>query len=63
MIFSLVKPEVMEEMVNLVIQEPAEQIDEALRYKHSNTACELLTADVATINDKLGDTEVSGFRF
>ncbi|XP_078000119.1 serine/threonine-protein phosphatase 6 regulatory subunit 3-like isoform X2 [Glandiceps talaboti] len=54
----LTKPEIMEEMVNLVIQEPTEDIEEKLRYKHSNTACELLTSDVASINDKLGETEV-----
>ncbi|XP_070545251.1 serine/threonine-protein phosphatase 6 regulatory subunit 3-like isoform X8 [Ptychodera flava] len=54
----LTKPEIMEEMVNLVIQEPSEEINEKLRYKHPNQACELLTADVANINDKLGESEV-----
>lgn len=51
------KPENMEEMVKLITVEPTDSDDEKLRYKYSNTACELLTSDVSQINDALADSE------
>ncbi|KAK3701541.1 hypothetical protein QZH41_020529 [Actinostola sp. cb2023] len=52
-----VRPEILEELVNLIITEPDEDFDEKLRYKHPNTACEVLTSDVYTIIDKLASSE------
>lgn len=49
----LVDQKVMEEMVTLVIKEPDEDADEKSKYKHPNTACNLLTSDVIQIVDKL----------
>ncbi|XP_078583476.1 serine/threonine-protein phosphatase 6 regulatory subunit 3-like isoform X3 [Branchiostoma floridae x Branchiostoma japonicum] len=53
----LIRPEVMEELVNLITQDPPDDVEEKIRYKYPNTACELLTSDVSQINDKLGDDE------
>ncbi|XP_007952957.1 serine/threonine-protein phosphatase 6 regulatory subunit 2 [Orycteropus afer afer] len=47
----------MEELVSLVTQDPPLDMDEKVRFKYPNTACELLTSDVPQINDKLGGDE------
>ena len=48
----------MEELVTLIVTEPSAEVQENLKYKYSNLACELLVSDVAQMNDMLGDTEV-----
>lgn len=53
----LTQPESLEELVTLITQEPSEEIEEKNRYKYPNIACELLTADVAQINDALASNE------
>ncbi|XP_076343858.1 phosphatase 6 regulatory subunit 1-like protein fmt isoform X15 [Tachypleus tridentatus] len=53
----LIRSEVLEDMVNLITQEPPEDMDEKVRYKYPNIACELLTADVPQINDALASNE------
>ncbi|XP_074832600.1 serine/threonine-protein phosphatase 6 regulatory subunit 2 isoform X1 [Carettochelys insculpta] len=47
----------MEELVSLITHEPPIDMDEKVRFKYPNTACELLTSDVPQINDKLGGDE------
>ncbi|XP_042322434.1 serine/threonine-protein phosphatase 6 regulatory subunit 2 isoform X2 [Sceloporus undulatus] len=47
----------MEQLVNFITHEPPLDMDEKLRFKYPNTACELLTSDVPQINDKLGEDE------
>jgi len=48
------KPEIMDQLITLTISEPEEDdSSEPIKYKHSNTACELLTSDVAQINNAL----------
>ncbi|XP_010147331.1 PREDICTED: serine/threonine-protein phosphatase 6 regulatory subunit 2-like, partial [Eurypyga helias] len=47
----------MEELVTLITHEPPVDMDEKVRFKYPNTACELLTSDVPQINDKLGGDE------
>ncbi|KAM6419461.1 serine/threonine-protein phosphatase 6 regulatory subunit 2 isoform 1-T2 [Pluvialis apricaria] len=47
----------MEELVNLITHEPPVDMEEKVRFKYPNTACELLTSDVPQINDKLGGDE------
>ncbi|XP_075780435.1 serine/threonine-protein phosphatase 6 regulatory subunit 2 isoform X3 [Pelodiscus sinensis] len=47
----------MEELVNLITHEPPIDMDEKVRFKYPNTACELLTSDVPQINDRLGGDE------
>ncbi|KAL2087339.1 hypothetical protein ACEWY4_016167 [Coilia grayii] len=47
----------MHELVGLITQEPPADLEEKVRFKFPNIACELLTADVSVINDKLGGDE------
>nr|XP_025138385.1 serine/threonine-protein phosphatase 6 regulatory subunit 2 isoform X5 [Bubalus bubalis] len=47
----------MEELVGLVTQDPALDLEERARFKYPNTACELLTCDVPQISDRLGGDE------
>ncbi|XP_030623494.1 serine/threonine-protein phosphatase 6 regulatory subunit 2a [Chanos chanos] len=47
----------MQELVTLITQEPPADLEEKTRFKFPNIACELLTSDVALINDKLGGDE------
>ncbi|XP_054716771.1 serine/threonine-protein phosphatase 6 regulatory subunit 3-A-like [Uloborus diversus] len=53
----LVRPDVLDEMVTLITEEPKDEGDERLRYRHANRACELLTFDIAQINDALAGSE------
>ncbi|XP_057597272.1 serine/threonine-protein phosphatase 6 regulatory subunit 2 isoform X2 [Hippopotamus amphibius kiboko] len=47
----------MEELVSLVTQDPALDMEEKVRFKYPHTACELLTCDVPQISDRLGGDE------
>ncbi|KAF3815141.1 hypothetical protein GH733_017417 [Mirounga leonina] len=47
----------MEELVSLITQDPPLDMEEKVRFKYPNTACELLTCDVPQINDRLGGDE------
>ncbi|MBW03849.1 Serine/threonine-protein phosphatase 6 regulatory subunit 2, partial [Eschrichtius robustus] len=47
----------MEELVSLVTQDPALDMEEEVHFKYPNTACELLPCDVPQINDRLGGDE------
>ncbi|KAM9072075.1 serine/threonine-protein phosphatase 6 regulatory subunit 2 isoform 4-T9 [Megaptera novaeangliae] len=53
----LCRQQSMEELVSLVTQDPAPDMEEKVRFKYPNTACELLTCDVPQINDRLGGDE------
>lgn len=48
----------MEELVTLTTKEPSTDIEERWRYKYPNVACELLTCDVPTLNEKLAGTRI-----
>ncbi|RZC37515.1 serine/threonine-protein phosphatase 6 regulatory subunit 3, partial [Asbolus verrucosus] len=54
----LLKPEMMEELVSLITREPSPELDERIRFKYPNIACELLTSDVPAINERLASDEV-----
>lgn len=47
-----------EELVSLTTKEPSIELDERVRFKYPNIACELLTSDVPAINEKLASEEV-----
>ncbi|XP_071075235.1 serine/threonine-protein phosphatase 6 regulatory subunit 2 isoform X7 [Dasypus novemcinctus] len=53
----LCRQQCMEELVHLISQDPPLDMEEKVRFKYPNTACELLTSDVPQINDKLGGDE------
>ena len=52
-IFSLTRPDNLEELVNLITEEPSLDLEDRYRYKYSNVACELLTCDVPILTEKL----------
>lgn len=60
-IFSLTRPEVMEELVMLTTKEPSPEVEERWRYKYPNVACELLTCDVPMLNEKLAGELISNY--
>ncbi|KAJ8373464.1 hypothetical protein SKAU_G00040440 [Synaphobranchus kaupii] len=47
----------MQELVTFITREPPEDMEEKIRFKYPNVACELLTSDASQINDKLGGDE------
>ncbi|XP_063304429.1 serine/threonine-protein phosphatase 6 regulatory subunit 2 [Pelobates fuscus] len=53
----LCQPQCMEQLVQLITQKPPTDMEERVRFKYPNIACELLTCDVPQINDKLGEDE------
>uniref|UniRef100_UPI00398E8454 serine/threonine-protein phosphatase 6 regulatory subunit 3 isoform X2 n=1 Tax=Pristiophorus japonicus TaxID=55135 RepID=UPI00398E8454 len=53
----LVRSQSMEDLVTYVTQEPPNDMDEKMRYKYPNISCELLTSDVAQLNDRLAEDE------
>ncbi|XP_014648804.1 PREDICTED: serine/threonine-protein phosphatase 6 regulatory subunit 2 isoform X4 [Ceratotherium simum simum] len=53
----LCRQQCMEELVSLITQDPPLDMEEKVRFKYPNTACELLTCDVSQINDRLGGDE------
>lgn len=50
---SLLKPDVLSELVTIITTEPSDDIPEKHRYKHPYTACELLTADIPSLTENL----------
>lgn len=48
--FSLNRPDILEELISLITTVPPPNVVEALRFKHSNIACEILTSDLQSIN-------------
>ncbi|XP_075455366.1 serine/threonine-protein phosphatase 6 regulatory subunit 2 [Ascaphus truei] len=53
----LCQPQCMELLVQLITQNPPADMEEKVRFKYPNIACELLTCDAPQINDKLGGDE------
>ncbi|XP_072858434.2 serine/threonine-protein phosphatase 6 regulatory subunit 2 isoform X1 [Pogona vitticeps] len=53
----LCQPPCLEELVNLITHEPPLDMEEKVRFRYPNTACELLTSDLPQINDRLGGDE------
>ncbi|XP_077329702.1 serine/threonine-protein phosphatase 6 regulatory subunit 2 isoform X2 [Lithobates pipiens] len=53
----LCQAQCIEQLVQLITQKPPEDMEEKVRFKYPNIACELLTCDVPQINDKLGEDE------
>ena len=51
--YSLVKSEVLHELVGLVTKEPSTQAADAVRFKYNNIAAELLSCDISVINDAI----------
>ena len=46
-------------LVHYVTDEPSEDMEEKIRFKYPHIACEILTAEVFSITEKLCENEVS----
>ncbi|XP_076286850.1 phosphatase 6 regulatory subunit 1-like protein fmt [Lasioglossum baleicum] len=53
----LTRSDVMEQLITLTTKEPSTDIEERSRYKYPSLACELLTCDIPTLNEKLAGNE------
>lgn len=53
--YSLVQSDVLEKLVRLTIEEPQGDEDDAVKYKYSNIACELLTCEVPPLSESLAN--------
>ncbi|XP_062917891.1 serine/threonine-protein phosphatase 6 regulatory subunit 3-like isoform X2 [Mobula hypostoma] len=53
----LVRSQSMHDLVTYITQEPPDDMDEKVKYKYPNISCELLTSDVAQLNDRLAEDE------
>ncbi|XP_044748318.1 serine/threonine-protein phosphatase 6 regulatory subunit 3 isoform X2 [Coccinella septempunctata] len=54
----LQKPNILEELVILTTNEPPIELEDHVRYKYPNIACELLTCDVPALNERLASDEL-----
>ncbi|XP_051166399.1 serine/threonine-protein phosphatase 6 regulatory subunit 3 isoform X2 [Leptopilina boulardi] len=53
----ITRPDIMKELVTLTTKEPPLDLEERRRYKYPNVACELLTCDLPSVNEKLAGDE------
>ena len=53
-ICSLTRQEILSELLDLILHEPAEDVEERLRFKLPNIASEVITCDVAQVRPRLG---------
>lgn len=51
------RPEVIDELVILTTQEPLGEFDDNQRFKYSNIACEILTCNIAVLNERVAGDE------
>ena len=49
----MTRQEILSELLDLILQEPSADLDERLRFKLPNIASEVITCDVAQINERL----------
>uniref|UniRef100_A0A336K1W1 CSON013505 protein n=1 Tax=Culicoides sonorensis TaxID=179676 RepID=A0A336K1W1_CULSO len=47
------RAEIIDELVTLIVTEPPQDLDEKIRFLHSNMACEILTCEVPSIKKRL----------
>ena len=58
-LYSLIETENIATLIRYVSEEPSEDMEEKVRFKYPHIACEILTAEVFSITEKLCDNEVS----
>jgi hypothetical protein len=55
--FSLTKPEVLAELINLIISEPPRDAEESTRFRLPHVAAEILSCEVPTLNNAISTDE------
>ena len=51
--FSLVNPDVLSELIGLIITEPSKEIEESARFRLPHIAAEILSCEVPQINEQV----------
>jgi hypothetical protein len=51
--FSLTRPEILNELIMLITNEPDPALEDNVRFLHSNMACEIFTSDVPNLKQRL----------
>ena len=57
MFFSLVNPDVLSELIGLIITEPSKEIEESSRFRLPHIAAEILSCEVPQINEQVSSDE------
>ena len=57
LLFSLCQPEILTELISLIVEEPPADLDENLRFKLPHIAAEVLSCEVAQINEAISSDE------
>jgi len=55
---SLIEPDKISALISFVTDDPSQDVEEKVRFKYPHVACEILTAEVFSITEKLCDNEV-----
>ena len=51
--FSLVNPDILSELIGLIITEPSKDLEESARFRLPNIAAEILSCEVPQINEQV----------
>lgn len=53
----LIREDIIKELIHLVVDQPEDDIEETLKFKYMNLACEVITSDVDAILDKIANCQ------
>ena len=58
-LYSLTKPEILSELISLIISEPPQDVDEIERFKLPHVAAEILSCEITQISQSIAQDEQS----
>lgn len=50
---SLTKPEILAELISLILEEPPKEVELSTQYRHANIASEVLTSELSMLSNQL----------
>ena len=59
LLYSLTKPEILSELISLIISEPPQDVDEIERFKLPHVAAEILSCEIQQISQSIAQDEQS----